>query len=72
MYSHDVRHYSDRGDASNVSNEIVTEVLIQRCVDGVWYRGQEKRISIRRRVYDHLGADVAPGAGPILNDEWLG
>ena len=32
---------------------------------------QQKRVAVRRRSHDRLGADIAAGARPVLDDEWL-
>ena len=32
---------------------------------------REKRVAIRRRPHDQLGADVAAGTRAIVDDEWL-
>ena len=32
---------------------------------------QQQRVAVRRRAHDRLGADIAAGARPVLDDEWL-
>ena len=45
---------------------------VQRRVDRVRPIGdQEKRIAVRGRTHDRLGADIGAAARPVLDDEWL-
>ena len=32
---------------------------------------QEERVAVRRRAHDRFGADIAAGARPVLDDEWM-
>ena len=34
-------------------------------------RDQEERIAVGGRAHDRLGADIAAGTRPVLDDEWL-
>src|SRR3954454_2153892 len=58
-------------DRRDVTEEIETEFLVQRRIDGVWRTNQEQRVAVGRRVHDRLGGDVAAGAQPVFDDEWL-
>ena len=67
----------DKGPAANacnrhsVSDEIEIELIVKRDGDRVCRNDQKERIAVGGRTYDRLGADVACGARPVLNDEWL-
>jgi hypothetical protein len=65
------RHPDDAADRRDVADEIEIEFRIERGVDRVGDRGRQQRIAVRGRVDDGLGADVAAGAGPVLDDEGL-
>ena len=52
-------------------DEIEIEIVVERRIDGVRRDGQHQRVAVRRRSYDDLGADIAAGARPIVDEEWL-
>ena len=58
-------------DRRDVAEQAEIQLVIKRCVDGVGCRGQMDRIAVGRRTHDRLGADIAGGAGPVLDDELL-
>jgi hypothetical protein len=68
---HDQRDAVDRRHRRNVVDKIVVEMFEQRGVDRVRRRGEEQRVTVRRRVHDRLGADIAAGAGPVLDHDRL-
>ncbi len=68
---HDVGHAHDARDRRDVGNEIEIELVVERCVDRVRRSHQQQRIAVRRRAHDRLGPDIAAGARPVLDDEWL-
>ena len=61
----------DARDRRDVADEIEIELVVERRVDRVRRRGQEERVAVGRRVHDGLGADIAAGARPVLDDELL-
>src|SRR5262249_58261204 len=68
---HDERFARDPCDRHDVTNEIETELVIERGVDRVRGRGQEERMTIRLSAHDQLGCDVGASPWPIFDDEWL-
>src|SRR3954466_1907272 len=58
-------------DRRDVADEIEIEVVIERRVDRVRRIGEQQRIAVRRRAHARLGANVAAGAGPVLDDKLL-
>ena len=66
-----MRHADDARDRRDVADEIEIELVVERRVDRVGERDQEQRVAVRRRAHDRLGADIAAGARPVLDDEWL-
>src|ERR1700693_337755 len=46
-------------------------MLVERRFDCVRRTSHEERVAVRWRSYDEFGADIAPGAWSVLNDEWL-
>ena len=68
---HDEGRADDARDRRDVADEIEIELVVERRVDRVRRQDQEQRIAVRRRAHDRLGADIAAGARPVLDDEWL-
>src|SRR5262245_15338587 len=70
-------HLHDEGRAGNacdwcdVADEIEFEIAVQCRVPRVYRSDQEQRIAVGRRTYDRLGADIAAGTRPALDDELL-
>src|SRR5262249_51877551 len=50
---------------------IEIEVDVEPGVDCIRRDGQEERITVRRRTQDLFGGNIASGARPVLDDEWL-
>src|SRR5882724_1512509 len=71
MDYHDKGTADQPGHGRNVSNEIELELFVQRGVDRVWRTDEEQRLAVRNCVHDRLGRDIAAGARPVLDDEWL-
>ena len=71
IHHHNVGHAADGRDRRDVADEIEIELVVEqragygRCAD------QQERIAIRGRFHDRLGADIAAGTRPVLDDEWL-
>src|SRR6516165_671054 len=55
----------------DVADEIEIEVVIEGRVDRCSSIRAKERIAIGGRTDDGLGGDIAGGAGPVLDDEWL-
>src|SRR5262249_47537496 len=55
----------------DVADEIEIELVVERRVDRTGYRAQQKRIAIRSRTDDRLGADVGAATRPVVDDELL-
>ena len=64
-------HAADARDRRDVADEIEIELVVERRVDRVRRSDQEERVAVRRRAHDRLGADIAAGARPVLDDELL-
>jgi hypothetical protein len=68
-------HYQGRTDDScnrrDVADEIEAELFVGRRVGEVGGTGQEDRVAVGRRSYDRLGADIAGGARPVVDQEIL-
>ena len=71
MDHHDLGLADDARDRRDIADEIEIELVVERRVDRVRCADQKKRIAVRRRTHDRLGGDVAAGARPVLDDEWL-
>src|SRR5262249_52542423 len=65
-------HLDGKGLASNardrrdVADEIEIELVVECAVDRVHESGHKERISVRGRVHDHLGADIAGSSWSVL------
>src|SRR6516162_814336 len=55
----------------DVADEIEIELVVERRVDRTGYRAQQKRIAIRSRMDDRLGADVGAATRPGVDEELL-
>ena len=71
MYHHDKGTADEARDRRDVADEIEIELVVKRRIDRVRRTDQEQRVAVRRRAHDRLGGDVAAGARPVLDDEWL-
>src|SRR5262245_53787784 len=71
IHQHDGSLAANACDWRNVAYEIEIELVVERRVDRVRRIGQQKRIAVRRSAHDRLGADVAAGTRPVLDDELL-
>jgi hypothetical protein len=68
---HHHRHADDAGDRRDVADEIEVQFFVERGVDRVRDRCQQQRVSVGSGVHDRLGADIAAGAGAVLDHEGL-
>ena len=71
MDHHDKGAADEARDRRDVANEIEIELVVKRRIDRVRRTDQEERVAVRRRTHDRLGGDIAAGARPVLDDEWL-
>src|SRR5215813_12666936 len=60
---------AEGGDRSNFTGEI--DGAIERGVNHVVRRNDQKRVAVRRRARHHLGRDVGGSTRPVLDDECL-
>src|SRR5580704_1489193 len=61
----------DNPNGCDVADEIEIEVVIEGRVDRGSSIRTKERIAIGGRTDDSLRSDIAGGAGPVLDDEWL-
>jgi hypothetical protein len=61
----------DNPDDCDVADEIEIEIVIKGGVNSGSSICTKKRIPIGGRTYDCLGGNIAGGACPVLDDEWL-
>src|ERR1700746_4147026 len=71
MHHYDVRLAVNACDRRDVADEIETELVIERGVDGVPTADDEQRVAVRRCAHARLGADIAAAARSGLDDELL-
>ena len=64
-----VRHHQHH--RCEIARKIPRQIRYQRGVDRGGSARDEQRVTVSGRLGRRLGADVAAGAGPILDDEWL-
>ena len=68
---HHVRHAHESRHRRNVADEIEIQILVERGVDAVRRIHKEQRVTVRRRIDHRFGAEVIPGARPVLDNELL-
>ena len=68
---HDQGNGADARHRRGVADEIETQVVVDRRVDGVRRHGEQQRVAVRGGAHHRLGADIGAGARPVLDDEWL-
>src|SRR5262249_3631189 len=56
---------------TGVPDEIVIELVVERCVDGVTTSDHQERVAVRWRMRDHVGRNIAASTRPVLNNERL-
>src|SRR5262245_2156455 len=71
VHLHGKRLAVNARDRPNVADEIEIELVVEAGVDRVHESGHKERISVRGRLYDHLGADIAGSSWSVLDDELL-
>ena len=55
----------------DVADEIEIKFLVDCRADRIGGGAKEQRISVRRGTHDRLGADIAAGTRPVLDEELL-
>src|SRR5262249_44178290 len=68
---HHLGHAEDASDRRDVANEIEIELVVERRIDRVRGDDQDERMPVRGRTHHCFSGDIAAGARPVLNDEWL-
>ncbi len=71
MHQDDHRDADDAGDRGDVADEVEIELVVERRIDRIGDGGEKQRVSVRLRIHDGLGAEVAAGSRPIFDDEIL-
>src|SRR5262245_40785082 len=71
MNDHDIWQYGEACDWRYVINEIEVELLIERRIDGIRGRRQQKSIAIGGRTHDRFSGDIAARTGSVVDNEWL-
>ena len=71
IHDHDTGLAADARDRRDVAKEIVIELIVERRVDCVWCTDEKERVAVGGRAHDGFGGDIAGGARPVLDDEWL-
>src|SRR5260370_35287269 len=60
---------AEGSDRSNFAGEI--DGAIERGVDHVVRRNDQKRVTVRRRARYHIGSDIGGSTRPVPDYEWL-
>src|SRR6476646_3655836 len=68
---HHVERARNARDGNNVTDKIETELVVERCIDGVGNGDFKESVAVWRRAHDSLGGDIGSCARPVLDDEWL-
>src|SRR6516164_3469336 len=71
IYLYEKRLAVNARDRGYVVDQIETELVVEGGVDRVHRSDHKQRISVRGRVHDRLGGDIAGRARPILDDKLL-
>jgi hypothetical protein len=71
MRDHDHDAAADSCNGRDVTDEVEIELVVERRIDRAAERDQEQRIAIWSRFHDRLGADIAAGSGPVVDDKLL-
>jgi hypothetical protein len=61
----------NRGDRSEVADNVEIQFVVERRVPSVSRRCEVKRVTVRRRFGDRFRGESASGAGAIFDDELL-
>src|SRR3954447_8800745 len=66
-----IRRLRDACYRHNVADEVERQLLVECGVDGVEVTDAEQRVPVRRSIRDRLRREIAAGAGPAFDHEWL-
>src|SRR5262245_53406840 len=70
-YLHNKRRAVKACDRCDVADEVEIEIVVERCIDRVWWNASEKRMAVRGCSYDRLCANIAGRTRPVFDDERL-
>jgi hypothetical protein len=59
------------GNGRNIADEIEVEIVVDRRIDRVRCSHEEKGVSVGRCTHDDFSADIAAGAGSIVDNKRL-
>src|SRR6516165_11521868 len=59
------------GSARQSASTFCSELLVERRIERARQAGKQKRVAVRWRVHDRLGAAIAACTCPVLDDECL-
>jgi hypothetical protein len=71
VHLHDLRRAAYAPDRRNVTDKIVVQVLVERCVYVITRGDGQERVAVRRCSHDNFGCDISGGARSVLDDEGL-
>src|SRR5262249_52482893 len=71
MYLYRKRRAGNARNRRDVADEIEIELVVEGGVDRVHESSHKERISVRGRVHDYIGADIAGSSWSVLDDELL-
>src|SRR5262245_60912572 len=71
MDNDNTRGHCNAGDWRNITDRIVSEGLIKRCIDRVCGGGDEQRVPVRRCADIRFGSEACSGAQAIFYNEGL-
>src|SRR5262245_52028033 len=55
----------------NITDKIVVELFVERCVDRGGTADHEERVAVGRGAYDGLNTDITTASRTVLNEELL-
>src|SRR5262245_29013711 len=70
-YLHNKRCAVKACDRCDVADEVEIEIVVERCIDRVWWNTSDKRMAVRGCSYDRLCANIAGCTRPVFDDERL-
>ena len=66
------RRHADLRDGREIAHRVVRHLVVEARIDGVGGdRRHQQRVTVRRGLGDHVGADVAARPGLVLDEELL-
>src|SRR5262245_11468143 len=64
-YLHNKRRAVKACDRCDVADEVEIEIVVERCIDRVWWNASEKPMAVRGCSYDRLCANIAGRTRPV-------